>query len=50
MLYRTCFTLAPVLKLGSSAGKSFMCACGSQASEPELMTDKGGGNFNRGAY
>ena len=26
-----------------------MRACGSQASELEVMTDKGGGNFDRGA-
>ena len=27
-----------------------MHACGSQASELEVMTDMGGGNFDRGAY
>ena len=27
-----------------------MHACGSQASEQEVMMDKGGGNFDRGAY
>ena len=27
-----------------------MHACGSQASELEVMTDKGGGNFDSGAY
>ena len=47
MLYGTCFTLAPVRS--SSAGKSFMHACGSQAFEL-VMTNKGGGNFDRGAY
>ena len=36
MLYGTCFTLAPVGS--SSAGKSFMHACGSQAFE--LVTRK----------
>ena len=49
MLYRTCFALAPVGS--SSAGKYLSCmhvAC-SQASELVMM-DKGGGNFDRGAY
>ena len=44
MLYGTCFTLAPVDS--SSAGKSFMHACGSQAFELVMTTREA----VRGAY
>ena len=48
MLYRTCFTLAPVTS--SSAGKS-LCMHVAAKQAPELvMMGKGGGNFDRGAY
>ena len=42
MLYRTCFALAPVL--------DWVLLLHANASELEVMTDKGGGNFDRGAY
>ena len=49
MLYRTCFTLAPVPNWVLLQA-NLSCVHVTVKLELEVMTDKGGGNFNRGAY